>query len=66
MYTSLNMVIYVVSERLQSEDERVKIYKNKVLTYIEEPIHKVFKDYEIPAIGKLAFNLEHFQILGKN
>ena len=52
---------------MNSEDEKYKLYINKVLlAYIEEPIHKFHKEYYIPVVYKIDFNWYHVHIPKKS
>ena len=63
-YAPLNIVRDEVSAINWSKMTKEKMYKNKVLSFIEEPIHKFHRNNFIPAIEKLYFHLYRVHILG--
>ena len=52
-------------QKINSDYEIGKIYANKGLALIEDPIHKFLKDCYITVKDKLDFHLAHFHIPGK-
>ena len=45
------------------DDERGKLYTNKVFQFIEEPLNHLRKEHYSPAIDKIAFSLDHVKIV---
>ena len=64
-YFPLNKVRNVANAANLSQIVKEVIYKNKGLSFIEEPIQKPHKNNYIPSIEKLNFHLFHVHIIVK-
>ena len=58
--------IYYMCKQESSSDESTKIYARKEVVMTETTISDFHTSFYIPSMQKLAFQLQHVRILGKN
>ena len=54
----------IFCNKISTDDEKVKLYTNKEVVFIEISISKFHKQYYFPVIEKLVLYLDRLQILG--